>query len=144
MTKNGGDIKSKAAFSALYSTLLYSVYFLEDSNNHKRKVRWDCLSQVQEVISSKDDETLHRSSSSTMSASCAHTTSIRQHQVASEEWKEGESTGSNKPCCIEPQAHQMHQQHSQTSGCICESTSTTSSELRTQAVTPLMKHSQSL
>ena len=100
----------------------------------KRKVRLDCLRKVQEVMSSIF----------TRLASRAHTTSITQHQVAREQWREGKSEGSNEPCSSELREHQAHQYHTQTSVGTRKSTSTTSLPMRAQNVTPSMKRNQNL
>ena len=54
----------------------------------------------------------------------------KYHQVATEEWREGESAGSNKPRYNKLREHQAHQQHAQTSVSTSESMPTTFSEPR--------------
>ena len=75
----------------------------EQGGNHEKTAKLYCSCKVQEVITS----------SFTSSGSCAVTTSITQHQVAREEWKEDKSKGSNKPHCSKIREHQANQHDAQ-------------------------------
>ena len=72
-------------------------------------------------------------SSFTRSASGGLTTSIVQHQVAREQWREGKSAGSDKPRCSKLREHQLHQHLPRTSVGTSDYTSTTSLEPRINA-----------